>query len=353
MQQETKFRNWGITYWFDTDLDLSDAQSKMSDVMANIRQGAASVRYMKWVIEKAEVDDLEKDGHEMGANRMHAHALVQFENQCTFNSVRTKIPATAHLENIWDVNAWYKYVGKVETRISDVFEWGTFKADEQGKRNDILEVTKLIEKSQSTLGVARSNPVVWVKYHKGLTSFCNELHREKAKAAWRGSDAESGDSPLRTIIVSGPSGSGKTSWCHKDAAQFDLRIYTLMNPATNGATWFDHYEGEEALLIDDYHGWLNFDFLLKVLDGYCLQVQTKGSTTYARWTTVYLTSTKCWEDWHPNMMSLGRGPELERRIRSIVRCAARPSKRMRTIDILPNDHEQEKLKEFLENLDDF
>lgn len=55
--------------------------------------------------------------------------------------------------------------------------------------------------------------------------------------------------------------------------------------------WFDGYEGEDILLIDDYEpGEVAPRVLKNVLDGYQYKLNIKGGHTYALWTKVYITS---------------------------------------------------------------
>lgn len=55
--------------------------------------------------------------------------------------------------------------------------------------------------------------------------------------------------------------------------------------------WFDGYEGEEILLIDDYKkGDIARGLLLQILDGYRMKLEIKGSHTWALWKKVYITS---------------------------------------------------------------
>lgn len=67
--------------------------------------------------------------------------------------------------------------------------------------------------------------------------------------------------------------------------------------------WWDGYEGEYILLIDDVD---IDDFsarkkMLNILDGYRLRLETKGSHTYAKWGLVFITS-----NWDPSDLLLDK-----------------------------------------------
>lgn len=67
--------------------------------------------------------------------------------------------------------------------------------------------------------------------------------------------------------------------------------------------WFDGYEGEQMLLIDDYQELaISRGQLLNLLDGYRQRLETKGGHTWALWNKVYITSNmnpKKLSDWCP------------------------------------------------------
>ena len=68
------------------------------------------------------------------------------------------------------------------------------------------------------------------------------------------------------------------------------------------------------LLIDDFNGRIPIDELLRLLDGYRLMLETKGSMTMAQWTKVYITSNQRPEDWYPGCPQV---PALMRRLTAV------------------------------------
>lgn len=55
-------------------------------------------------------------------------------------------------------------------------------------------------------------------------------------------------------------------------------IYIQRGPHDkNSVMWWDGYEGQETVVLDDYRPWwCPFSFLLGILDRYPIHVQTKG-----------------------------------------------------------------------------
>lgn len=65
--------------------------------------------------------------------------------------------------------------------------------------------------------------------------------------------------------------------------------------------WWDGYDGEETLLIDEFYGQLKVSRMLALLDGYQCRLPVKGNFTYAQWTKVYITSNTKASEWYTNI----------------------------------------------------
>ena len=116
-------------------------------------------------------------------------------------------------------------------------------------------------------------------------------------------------------MLKGPSGSGKSRYVWEQHPD----LYTLDPPqCSNQSVWFDGYDGQDVLLIDDFDGWLSYKFLLRLLDRYPLRVQYKGGSIPLLATKIYITSTESPSDWYPHREEV---VELERRIHMTYRPA--------------------------------
>jgi len=70
-----------------------------------------------------------------------------------------------------------------------------------------------------------------------------------------------------------------------------------------------------VLLIDDFYGWIAYGYLLRLLDGHPVQMETKGGHTHACWETVIITSNVLVIAWYQNVDDIRA---LERRINETV-----------------------------------
>lgn len=105
---------------------------------------------------------------------------------------------------------------------------------------------------------------------------------------------------LKIIWLYGNSGSGKTYWCYKEYPQlFKLTMH-------KDSVWFDDYDFEKVLLLDEFYGQLKYNLLLQVLDVYELRIEIKFGFTFAAWNVVLITSQH-----PPTMVYQGVIPDLK------------------------------------------
>lgn len=90
----------------------------------------------------------------------------------------------------------------------------------------------------------------------------------------------------------------------------------MLENSNANALWWDGYAGEGRLIIDDFYGWIQHHVLLRVLDVYPMRLDIKGSTTYAAWTEVFITSNKHPREWF-NKYPWDADDALQRRIHHI------------------------------------
>lgn len=155
-----------------------------------------------------------------------------------------------------------------------------------GKRNDIRD---FLARAATTTDYDLANefPDLWVKYH-GAASRYRLLHN---KQQWS-------DQTKQVHVVCGPTGSGKSHGCPKPPI-----AYWVPAPHNGGAVWFDGYEGETKIVIDEYYGWLPFSQLLRLCDKYPYILQTKGGSTFCQADEIFITSNKPPWEWYKKQFS--------------------------------------------------
>lgn len=80
----------------------------------------------------------------------------------------------------------------------------------------------------------------------------------------------------------------------------DKGIYELLLPAKlGGAVYWNGYNGEETVLIDEFNGQLSLQELNRICDGYNRRVNVKFGTTVTQHKRVIITSSKHPSHWWP------------------------------------------------------
>lgn len=141
------------------------------------------------------------------------------------------------------------------------------------------------------------DPSVVIKYHKGLQYALTLLSKPRDPRV----------APSIEVYW-GESGTGKT----RKAITDNPGAYMVTKPNGNGVIWFDGYEGQEVMILDEFYGWIQYDLLLRLLDRYPLKLQIKGGTVECRANKFVITSNKPWKEWYPGITDLSA---LERRMK--------------------------------------
>jgi len=156
----------------------------------------------------------------------------------------------------------------------------------KGERTDIKLSADIIKNGGN---LADLDPVMIVKYSKGFKELINlrDQKKEDEKVTFK---------PLTVYVITGGGGSGKTRKVYEREGKNN--VYKLRK--TQNEVYFDNYRGEKVLLLDDFYGWLKWDFLLELLDGYSQLLNVKNGSTYKNWDTVYITSNTPYQNWYPS-----------------------------------------------------
>lgn len=127
------------------------------------------------------------------------------------------------------------------------------------------------------------------------------------------------------VLVLGHPGAGKSHWVRTLAPQDESYEHA------GNSSWFDGYEGEHHIVIDDFDGaaskW-NLADVLRLLDGYRLRLAIKGAHTYFHAVNIYVTSNIHPYSWFQWTSRPSQYWALLRRFSKIVICEdCRPRKR--------------------------
>lgn len=169
------------------------------------------------------------------------------------------------------------YCSKEETRVGGPWIFGQHQ--KQGRRSDLDDIKDMLVAGKLLYDIADAHPGSFIRYNKGiiaLQSILNNKHRN-----W----------PTEVHVYIGPPGAGKTRLAHELAPL----AYVVCDPT---GKWFDGYNGEDDVIFDDFAGEIQYTWLLKLLDRYPMQVQTKGGWVNWKPKRVFITSNYEISSWY-------------------------------------------------------
>lgn len=157
----------------------------------------------------------------------------------------------------------------------------------QGERSDLIKLKEKLDEPGITLKqVADDHFTEFLKYTKGIM-------------AYRTISCTQRDWPVNLEIHIGPTNCGKS---HYAKTSFP-NAYWMMKP--NGSSvFFDGYDGQDTIVLDEFYGWIPWDLLLRMCDRYPLKLQVKGGSTECLVKNVIITSNKDIINWYPNIKEI-------------------------------------------------
>jgi len=191
----------------------------------------------------------------------HLQGYVEFANAKTLGGVK-KLLEKAH----WEVRK-----GSPEQASQYCKKDGQFvergEIPKQGKRTDLEEVVAEVRGGATLKQIAEEYGPVFVKYQRGLAALKSIQYTDRT-------------GPPEVVWLWGKSGTGKTRTAVEKSASFYIK---------DGTKWWDGYEQQSVIIIDDFDGAWPFRDLLRLLDRYPYRGQTKGGYISINSPTIFIT----------------------------------------------------------------
>lgn len=124
--------------------------------------------------------------------------------------------------------------------------------------------------------------------------------------------------PPQVALFYGDPGSGKSTAARKWREQ-GQSCY-VVPVGTDGTLWLDGYEGQDLVVMDEYHGGIPLVQLLRLLDGFHVRVPVKGGFTWYLPKRVAFSSTSEPGDWYNYNGRMDMWHALLRRLTLVVLC---------------------------------
>lgn len=212
----------------------------------------------------------------------HFQGYVEFITLKSLAQVRGWLPL-AH----WEIRRGSRlqardYCRKEESRIEGPWEVGTFM--QQGERTDLVQFIADVREGLQTSELIDRHPGVMCRYPRFVGTIRTAQVRQRRL-------------DLRVELHYGDTGLGKT----RSAYDRYPELYAI--PITNGQMWFDGYDGQEVVLMDDFAGAaskMELVKFLRLIDIYPVLVPVKGSHVYFEPMTIIVTTNlhpRNWWNW--------------------------------------------------------
>ena len=190
-----------------------------------------------------------------------------------------------------------EYSTKEESRVAGPYIFGEHGG--QGGRSDLHGAAELL-RDEGAMAAANAFPGTYIRYYRGLRAWVAAVRPGERRDVW-------------CCAYIGAPGVGKTWRVYDECAW--LKCGQPYRPVvTRDKIWFDGYDGEEAILFDDFVGGGSVSNLLQVCDRYPFRAEIKGGTVLARWSRVYFTSNLELKWWWNQQIAAVHIKALERRM---------------------------------------
>lgn len=218
----------------------------------------------------------------------HFQGFVVLAKNSKLPAVEVLLGGRAHIEQARGTHSQcLAYVTKDETRVEGPWFYPTeeeARRDSAKTKSDRDACVQMIVEGKTLYSVATEAPAAFVQFHSGLTAL------QRALLAPRKRDS------VTVVCIHGPPGIGKTTyvWDHFE----DVFVPKVTE---SGAIWFDGYQGQKYLLLEDYNGQLPIHEFNAICDRNPYKAPVKGGMTGGLWTHVFINTNIDPKFWYQSM----------------------------------------------------
>ena len=276
-KEPTVSRRWVFTHWLQGTQTVESARKRLLDFGMSKK-----AHYMVAQFE--------------GEERVHIQGYVEL----TSNARKSGVIPLLWKSTEWDIARADSAVNtRYCTKTAECpFEWpdektyrtsgteaiviGEPRRTRQGHRSDLDDIKEMMDEGRSMAEIADTYFGTFVRNFRGLREY-KILKQQK-------------DRPLPTVeILWGGSRTGKSLYCR---TMFDPEDTFFLSKPNGNRVWWDGYDGQSTVVIDEYYGWMPYDFILRLLDAGPLTVETKGGSVSMLATRFIITSNTHPFDWY-------------------------------------------------------
>jgi len=140
------------------------------------------------------------------------------------------------------------------------------------------EVKALLSSGADETEIADKYFDVWCRYYRSFERFVLLTTPKRTE-------------PTTFVVIQGPTGVGKSRYAMEKYPGAYWKSKDI---------WWNGYKGEQAVILDEFYGWLPWDTLLRLGDRYPLQTETKGGFIQFRSKVIIITTNAIPDRWYKN-----------------------------------------------------
>lgn len=193
-------------------------------------------------------------GKEMGEQKTpHLQGYIEFKSSKRLTTLK-KINPRIHWENR---KGTAKQAAEYCKKENNFYEKG--KISNQGERSDLNEVKNDIFNGKKVDEIIIENPKLYHQYGRTLNKIEDLAMRRKYRTEM-----------TEGIWIYGPTGTGKS---HKAFENFNPETHYVW---PNDGDWWDGYQQQETVIINDFRGEIPYNQLLQLVDKWPYAVRRRG-----------------------------------------------------------------------------
>jgi len=261
-------RNWMFTLFVNKEEDYTTFINRVD------QENRETIKYVACQLERC--PDTE---------RLHVQGYIEYTKMTTLKQAKVSLGTSqVHLEKRrGNQSEAICYVTKEHTRIQGIANSPFIKGKkaQQGERTDLNNAAKKIREGTPIEQIIEENGNL-IRYIKHFKEYKTMIEKPRDR-----------EEEVYVEVIIGEPGSGKTRSVYEK--ETDLFV---MPEQQNNSMWFDGYQGQEAVIFDDFYGGIKYSTMLRLLDRYPLKVPIKGGFVQWKPKRIYITSNEPMEKWY-------------------------------------------------------
>lgn len=232
----------------------------------------------------------------------HYQGVLYIKNKSSCSAIQKKFGGMGYLAPCKSITEALKYVGKEDTRIGGPWEAGTLPS--QGSRTDLLECKSIIDGGGTVADVFESQFSAAVRYHRGFYIY-HDIKNKNVVRTWQ----------TACYCYYGAAGCGKTEAAKIESAAWGGGTFWLtLEGGTGGKVWWDGYEGEENIVLDEFACQMKYADFKRLIDSTPYKVPIKGGYKQFLGKRVWILSNNMIDQWYYHAASGHHRGALDRRL---------------------------------------